>query len=81
MGTGAFRQKNYDQAIKYFSQAVQVNSNYVGAYYYRGLSYLAITQYDNAIADAVADLGQPEQIGQIFAGFQKYLYAQKMVVN
>ena len=51
MGTGAFRQKNYDQAIKYFSQAVQVNSNYVGAYYYRGLSYLAITQYDNAIAD------------------------------
>jgi type I restriction enzyme, R subunit len=27
-----------------------------------------------AIADAVADLGQPEQIGHIFAGFQKYLY-------
>ncbi len=28
----------------------------------------------HAIADAVADLGQPDEIGQVFAGFQKYLY-------
>jgi len=33
-------------------------------------------KYHNSIADAVADLGQPEQIGQVFAGFQKYLYAR-----
>lgn len=25
-------------------------------------------------ADAVADLGEPEQIGAVFSGFQKYLY-------
>ncbi len=31
-------------------------------------------KYNNAIADAVADLGRPEEIGGIFAGFQKYLY-------
>ncbi|HSU56154.1 MAG TPA: type I restriction-modification enzyme R subunit C-terminal domain-containing protein [Candidatus Dormibacteraeota bacterium] len=31
-------------------------------------------KYHDSIADAVADLGQPEQIGQVFAGFQKYLY-------
>ncbi|MCE5306612.1 MAG: DEAD/DEAH box helicase family protein, partial [Acidobacteriales bacterium] len=31
-------------------------------------------KYQNAIADAVADLGRPEEIGFIFAGFQKYLY-------
>jgi type I restriction enzyme R subunit len=31
-------------------------------------------RYDNAIADAVADLGRPEEIGIFFAGFQKYLY-------
>ncbi|MGO9230071.1 MAG: EcoAI/FtnUII family type I restriction enzme subunit R [Bryobacteraceae bacterium] len=31
-------------------------------------------KYQNAIADAVADLGPPEEIGFIFAGFQKYLY-------
>lgn len=27
-----------------------------------------------AIADAVADLGKPEDIGKVFAGFQKFLY-------
>jgi type I restriction enzyme R subunit len=31
-----------------------------------------------AIQDAVADLGQPEEIGKAFAGFQKYLYADKV---
>ena len=31
-------------------------------------------KYNNAIADAVADLGKPEEIGKVFAGFQKYLY-------
>ena len=30
----------------------------------------------HAITDAVADLGQPEEIGKIFAGFQQYLYQQ-----
>jgi type I restriction enzyme R subunit len=29
-----------------------------------------------AIQDAIADLGQPEEIGKTFAGFQKYLYAE-----
>jgi type I restriction enzyme R subunit len=36
---------------------------------------LLLIKYHNSIQDAVADLGQPEQIGQVFAGFQKYLYA------
>jgi type I restriction enzyme R subunit len=31
-----------------------------------------------AIQDAIADLGQPEEIGQAFAGFQKYLYTEKV---
>jgi type I restriction enzyme R subunit len=30
----------------------------------------------SAIADAVTDLGRPEEIGFLFAGFQKYLYEQ-----
>jgi hypothetical protein len=30
------------------------------------------------IAETVADLGQPEQIGQVFTGFQNYLYADKV---
>jgi type I restriction enzyme R subunit len=31
-------------------------------------------KYHNAIADAWADLGRPEEVGYMFAGFQKYLY-------
>jgi len=30
--------------------------------------------YHDSIADAVADLGRPEEIGAIFAGFQHSLY-------
>ena len=36
---------------------------------------LLLIKYHNSIQDAVADLGKPEEIGQFFAGFQKYLYA------
>jgi type I restriction enzyme R subunit len=31
-----------------------------------------------AIQDAVADLGQPEEIGMTFASFQQYLYAEQV---
>ena len=37
---------------------------------------LLLLKYNNAIADAVADLGRPEEIGKVFAGFQKYLYQE-----
>lgn len=36
--------------------------------------------YHNSIADAVSDLGWPEEIGQVFAGFQQYLYQPKSSV-
>ena len=38
------------------------------------LTALLRLKYHNALADAVADLGQPAEINQVFAGFQKYLY-------
>ena len=38
------------------------------------LTPLLKLRYHNSIADAVADLGPPEQISQVFAGFQKFLY-------
>jgi len=31
-------------------------------------------KYHNSIVDAVADLGRPEEIGKVFAGFQQFLY-------
>jgi len=33
-------------------------------------------QYRDSIADAVADLGRPDEISRVFSGFQKYLYEQ-----
>jgi len=38
------------------------------------LNPLLRLKYHNSIADALADLGRAEDIGRVFAGFQKYLY-------
>lgn len=38
------------------------------------LTPLLRLKYSNSIADAIADLGRPEEISKVFAGFQKYLY-------
>jgi superfamily II DNA or RNA helicase/predicted GIY-YIG superfamily endonuclease len=35
-------------------------------------------KYHDSIADAVADLGAPDQIGRVFTGFQKYLYEENV---
>jgi type I restriction enzyme R subunit len=37
------------------------------------LTPLLRLRYQNSIADAVADLGKPEEIGQLFSGFQRFL--------
>jgi type I restriction enzyme R subunit len=33
-------------------------------------------KYHDSIADAVKELDKPEEIGQVFSRFQKYLYQQ-----
>ena len=38
------------------------------------LTPLLRLKYHDSIADAVADLGKPDEIGRVFVGFQKYLY-------
>ncbi len=38
------------------------------------LTPLLRLKYHDSIADAVADLGKPDEIGKVFSGFQKYLY-------
>ena len=38
------------------------------------LTPLLRLKYVNSIADAIADLGQPEEINKAFIGFKKYLY-------
>lgn len=38
------------------------------------LTPLLRLKYHDSLADAVADLGKPEEIGKVFSGFQQYLY-------
>jgi type I restriction enzyme R subunit len=38
------------------------------------LTPLLRLKYNNSISDAIADLGRPGQIGEMFSGFQQYLY-------
>ncbi|MGC1483878.1 MAG: DEAD/DEAH box helicase family protein [Candidatus Acidiferrum sp.] len=40
------------------------------------LTPLLRLKYNDSLADAVADLGKPEDIGTVFSGFQKFLYQQ-----
>jgi len=44
------------------------------------LSPLLRLKYHNAIADAIADLGQPDEINRVFVGFQQYLYPTRVAV-
>ena len=38
------------------------------------LTPLLRLKYHDSLSDALADLGKPEEIDRVFAGFQKYLY-------
>ena len=40
------------------------------------LTPLLKLKYHDSIPDAVADLGRPDEIGKVFRGFQRYLYAE-----
>ena len=43
------------------------------------LTPLLRLMYHDSIADALADLGRAEEVSQVFAGFQKYLYQNQAV--
>ena len=51
-GRAAENAKNYDQAIKEYTEAIRLDSNYASAYYNRGLAYFNKKDYDRAITDS-----------------------------
>jgi len=57
------------------SQYIQVGVEELAA---DKLTPLLRLKYHNAIADAVTDLGQPDEINRVFVGFQQYLYQTKI---
>ncbi|WP_298219875.1 EcoAI/FtnUII family type I restriction enzme subunit R [Halothiobacillus sp.] len=45
------------------------------------LTPLLRLKYHDSINDAIADLGKPDEIGEMFSGFQKFLYQPTRLVN
>ncbi len=43
------------------------------------LTPLLRLRYGDSLADAVADLGRPDEIARVFSGFQRFLYQQQAV--
>ena len=75
------------EIITHFNSKQQVFLDFVLSHYVsvgveeldqEKLTPLLQLKYHNSIADALADLGRPEEIGRVFAGFQKYLYQQRV---
>jgi type I restriction enzyme R subunit len=71
---------------QHFNSRLQVFLDFVLAHYVTigveeldqtKLTPLLRLKYHDSIADAVADLGRPDEIGKVFAGFQKYLYQKQ----
>ena len=42
------------------------------------LTPLLKLRYNNSVADAIIDLGRPDEIGSVFVDFQKYLYRKEI---
>ncbi|MHB0957256.1 MAG: type I restriction-modification enzyme R subunit C-terminal domain-containing protein [Pirellulaceae bacterium] len=45
------------------------------------LTPLLRLKYHDSIADTIAELGRPEEIGQVFAGFQRYLCEKQVAAS
>jgi type I restriction enzyme R subunit len=72
----------------HFSSKQQVFLDFVLSHYVRvgveeldqdKLTPLLRLKYHNSIADALDDLGRADEIGRVFAGFQRYLYDRQVV--
>jgi len=74
--TAHFNQKQ--QAFLEFVLAHYITEG-VGELDREKLTPLLRLKYHNSLPDALADLGKADEIGQVFAGFQRYLYQQQSV--
>ena len=52
LGNEAFKNKNYEQAIDYFTQAIECNPNDHVFFSNRSNSYVNLKQYGKALEDA-----------------------------
>jgi len=78
--TATPKRKDNVDTYRYFGEPVFIYSLTVGVEELdqNKLTPLLRLKYHDSIADAVADLGKPDEIGKVFAGFQRYLYAGRV---
>lgn len=74
-GYNAYQQKNYRQAIDYFSRAIQQVSTLAEAYHNRGLAYANLRQDDQSVVNL---LSASELYGQQDKGEQLILLKQHL---
>ena len=67
LGNQSYQKGDYDEAIKHYSKAIELDSNYVSAYYNRGSAYGQKGGHNLAIADysKVIEL-KPDYVGAYF---------------
>jgi tetratricopeptide (TPR) repeat protein len=74
-GGEAYKQKNWDKAITEYTEAIRLNSNYLGAYSDRGKAYLFKGDLDRSIADFTKAIQlDPYEVfrSSFFRGFAYY---------
>lgn len=50
-GNSNFNDGRYDKAIRYYTEVIYIDPNFLDAYYNRGVAYVKKEQYDEAIED------------------------------
>lgn len=50
-GLESFKQHNYDDALVFFSRAIELKDCFIEAHYHRGLTYIALHRYNYALMD------------------------------
>ena len=68
--------KQYDRAIKDFTQAITIDPNYAYAFYNRGLAYANKKQYDRAIKDYTQAIAIDPNLAEAFNN-RGYVYDEK----
>lgn len=66
MGISALQLVQYDEAVAYFTQALEANASLPDAHYYRGVSYMALSEFQAAAEDFTAAITREERTAECY---------------
>lgn len=65
-GYDSFERERWDEAIRYFGEAIQQDPSYANAYFGRGIAYFQKRQYDSALADLNKALERDSKLSVLY---------------